>query len=214
MKQGYLLVKCKILFLSLLCLGQLSLFANANYLLKSDVLMDDRSVVKINEIGHEVFAKTGVNIYIHAKNTYSLSKSESIKEKFTNIKEYENNLLKELTKPYVLLTFSLQDTHVNLIQSKSLNNIVDKNEVLNSYVIPLLASKDKNSTLSKVSAALLNGYDEIASQVSKSKGLDSLDSALSDSGKTFSTIWKVFMYTLVLIGVLSYTVIVLRSKKR
>ena len=114
----------------------------------------------------------------------------------------------------MVLTFSLDQTHVNLLRSKDLVKALDKDDILDSYVIPLLASKDKNSTLAKVSAAVLNGYDEIAAQIVKSKGLEKLDSALGDSGRTFSAIWRVLMYSLVLFGIIAYTFIILRSKKK
>ena len=80
--------------------------------------------------------------------------------------------------------------------------------------MPLLASKDKNSLFAKASAAVLNGYDEIADQVALANGIEKLETGLPDSGKTAGTIWKVLMYTLVLAGIILYTLVVLKSKKR
>ncbi|MCJ8326010.1 MAG: hypothetical protein MJK08_02820 [Campylobacterales bacterium] len=188
--------------------------ASENFLLNSDAVIDPRTTVKINQIGNELKEKTGINVYLYAKKTFGVKKNTPTKEKLEYIKNYEENLLKQLKKPYVILTLALDETHVNIRATKDLENVIDKNEILNEYVIPLLASKDKNDLFAKTSAAVLNGYDEIVSQIVESKGLERLDSAIGESGKTFSTIWKVLMYSLVLFGILSYTFIILRSKKK
>ena len=217
-QQEYLLVNQFSKVLKVISLFLLLLLTNAsaseNFLLNSDAVIDPRTTVKINQIGNELKEKTGINVYLYAKKTFGVKKNTPTKEKLEHIKNYEENLLKQLKKPYVILTLALDETHVNIRASKDLKNVIDKNEILNEYVIPLLASKDKNDLFAKTSAAVLNGYDEIVSQIVESKGLERLDSAIGESGKTFSTIWKVLMYSLVLFGILSYTFIILRSKKK
>lgn len=217
-QQEYLLVNQFSKVLKVISLFLLLLLTNAiaseNFLLNSDAVIDPRTTVKINQIGNELKEKTGINVYLYAKKTFGVKKNTPTKEKLEYIKNYEENLLKQLKKPYVILTLALDETHVNIRATKDLENVIDKNEILNEYVIPLLASKDKNDLFAKTSAAVLNGYDEIVSQIVESKGLERLDSAIGESGKTFSTIWKVLMYSLVLFGILSYTFIILRSKKK
>lgn len=212
--QGFLLVKfIRLLFLGFF-IGTSSLLAANDFTLDSGSLIDKRTVIKINEIGNELKNKTQISIYVHVKNNFGMKTNITTKEKIAFIKEYEHKLVQNLEKPYVVLTFSLDQTHVNLLRSKDLLKALDKDDILDSYVIPLLASKDKNSTLAKVSAAVLNGYDEIAAQIVSFKGIEKLDSALGDSGRTFSAIWRVLMYSLVLFGIIAYTIIVLRSKKK
>ena len=212
--QGFLLVKfIRLLFLGFF-IGTSSLIAANDFTLDSGSLIDKRTVIKINEIGNELKNKTQISIYVHVKNNFGMKTNITTKEKIAFIKEYEQKLVQNLEKPYVVLTFSLDQTHVNLLRSKDLLKALDKDDILDSYVIPLLASKDKNSTLAKVSAAVLNGYDEIAAQIVSFKGIEKLDSALGDSGRTFSAIWRVLMYSLVLFGIIAYTIIVLRSKKK
>lgn len=212
--QGFLLVKfIRLLFLGFF-IGTSSLLAANDFTLDSGSLIDKRTVIKINEIGNELKNKTRISIYVHVKNNFGMKTNITTKEKIAFIKEYEQRLVQNLEKPYVVLTFSLDQTHVNLLRSKDLLKALDKDDILDSYVIPLLASKDKNSTLAKVSAAVLNGYDEIAAQIVSFKGIEKLDSALGDSGRTFSAIWRVLMYSLVLFGIIAYTIIVLRSKKK
>lgn len=187
--------------------------STTNYIIAHDNLIDPRAVSKINEIGNEVESKTGVKIFLFLKENYGIDDSLDMKEKFEKIKIYENEILKSVHAPYVLLTMSLDQTHLNLFTSEELNTIIDKNEILNDYVIPLLASKDKNKLLSKVSAALLNGYAQIADEIASSKNL-TLESSIGSGGKTFGTIWKVFMYFIIITGLGAYTIAVLKTKKK
>lgn len=183
------------------------------YILSHDELIDPRAIAKINEIGTEVETKTGVKIYLFVKENYGFEDSLNMKEKFEKIKIYENQLLQNLNTPYVLITMSLDQTHLNLFTSEELNSIIDKNEILNDYIIPLLASKDKNKLFSKVSAALLNGYAQIGDEIAASKNIK-LESSIGSGGKTAGTIWKVFMYFIIVTGLVAYTIAILKSKKK
>lgn len=201
----------KVAVVSLLLFLSSNLYAS-KFVLSSDGLIDPRAIEKIDQIGNEAQAKLGVNLYIYVKESLGLSKDISTKDKIEYIKKYESEIVSTLNKPYVLLTMSVEDTHVNLIISSKLEKIVNKNEVLNDYVVPLLASKDKNSTFAKASAAALNGYAAIADIIAKSKDVK-LESSIGSSGKVAGTIWKVFMYSLIVVGLLLYVFAVLRRKK-
>lgn len=186
----------------------LSFFISSNlfaseHILSNDGLIDKRAIEKIEEIALEAKNKLGVNIYVYAKQSLGLEENISTKDKIEFIKNQEKELVQVLKKPYVLLTISVDDTHVNLVVSSQLKDIVDKNDILNGYVVPLLASKDKNSVFAKVSAAVLNGYAAIADTIAKSKDIK-LESSIGNSGRVAGTIWKVFMYTLVIIGLFLY----------
>ncbi len=204
------LIKVKILFLLLLSFPY-SIFAS-EFILSSSGIIDIRAINKINEIGKETKEKLGVNIYLYVKKNLGFKKSISIKNKLKYIKQYEDKILKNLTKPYVLLTMSINDIHVNLYTSKSLKNIINKDDILDDYVVPLLASKDKNTVFSKTSAAVLNGYAAIADSIAEAKNIE-LTSSIGSSSKVASTIWRVFIYTLVVFGLLVYIYAMLRRKK-
>ena len=183
-----------------------------NFILNDDGLIDSRAKEKINQMGDEVKSKLGVNIYIYAKSSFELDENISLKDKINYIKNFENEIIPTLTNPYVLLSMSAEDTHVNLQFSEELNNIIDKNDILDGYVVPLLASKDKNSLFAKVSASMLNGYAAIADTLAESKDIK-LESSIGNAGKVSGTIWRVFMYTLVVLGLFAYTYAVLRKRK-
>lgn len=182
-----------------------------NFIIKDD-LIDTRAKEKIIEIGNEVKSKIGVNVYVYATSGFGLNKDIETKEKIDYIKNYELDILKTLEQPYVIITISLEDTHVNLYSSDSLEKIVDKNDILDGYVVPLLASKDKNTIASKVSAALLNGYAAIADKLANSKNIE-LESNIGNQGKIASTIWRVFIYFILLTALLAYIYAILRKRK-
>lgn len=182
-----------------------------DYVLNHDDLIDPRALQKINEIGNEVKEKLGVNIYIYAKESLGLDENLATQEKLKLIKDFENQILPALNKPYVLLTMSVEDTHVNLIYSKNLENTLDKDDILDGYVVPLLASKDKNTLLAKVSASMLNGYAAIADTIAEEKNIE-LESSIGSQGKVSSTIWRVLMYFMIVTGLLAYTYAVLKKK--
>lgn len=193
----------------------LFLYSNSfaqNYIINDDELLDSRVKEKIKEIGNEVKTKLGINIYIHVKGTLGLEPNLPTKDKIEFIKSYEENILKNIENPYVILTIALEETHVNLYFSDSLKEIINKNDILNGYVVPLLASKDKNTLASKISAASLNGYSAIADTLANSKNIV-LDSNIGNEGKVSSTIWRVFVYFLVVSGLLAYTYAVLKKRK-
>ena len=193
----------------------LFLYSNSfaqSYILNDDSLLDSRVKEKIKEIGNEVKTKLGINIYIHVKGTLGLEPNLPTKDKIEFIKSYEKNILKNIENPYVILTIALEETHVNLYFSDSLKEIINKNDILNGYVVPLLASKDKNTLASKISAASLNGYSAIADTLANSKNIV-LDSNIGNEGKVSSTIWRVFVYFLVVSGLLAYTYAVLKKRK-
>ena len=198
-------------FFSLLFFFSQNLLAQ-NFILNDDGLIDSRAKEKINQMGDEVKSKLGVNIYIYAKSSFELDENISLKDKINYIKNFENEIIPTLTNPYVLLSMSAEDTHVNLQFSEELNNIIDKNDILDAYVVPLLASKDKNSLFAKVSASMLNGYAAIADTIAESKDIK-LESSIGNAGKVSGTIWRVFMYTIVVLGLLAYTYAILRKRK-
>ena len=207
----------KINFLKVGVIFSLLLFLCSNlsaqqYILNDDKLIDDRAKEKINQIGDEVKTKLGVNIYIYAKSNLGLEENIKTKDKIDFIRNNESQIISTLEKPYVLLSIAVEETHVNLLFSDDFKSVLDKDDILDGYVVPLLASKDKNTLFAKVSAATLNGYAAIADIIAESKQIK-LESSIGNAGKISSTIWRVVMYTLVVLGLLAYTYAVLKRRK-
>ena len=201
----------KVGVISLLLFFSHSLLAQT-FILNDDNLIDQRAKEKIEQIGLETKEKLGVNIYLYVKSNLGLDENISTKDKIDYIKKFESEILRALKTPYVIITMSVEDTHVNLHLTNDLKEIIDKNDILDGYIVPLLASKDKNTTFAKVSAATLNGYAAIADTIAQSKNIK-LESSIGNQGKVSSTIWRVLMYFLIITGLLAYTYAVLKKRK-
>ena len=183
-----------------------------NFILNDDKLIDDRAKEKINQMGDEVKSKLGVNIYVYVKSTLGLDENIKTKEKIDIIKNNEIQILSTLEKPYALLSIYVEETQVSLLFSDELKTVIDKDDILDGYVVPLLASKDKNTLFAKVSASSLNGYAAISDTIAESKNIK-LESSIGSAGKVSSTIWRVLMYTIIILGLFAYTYAVLIKRK-
>jgi len=174
--------------------------------------MDPRAQDKIFEIGNETKSKLQANLYIHVYENNGIDINADRKTRQKMMKEKEKMIVEGLEKPYAVLAISIEQLYTNILLSEELEEIIDKDDILDGYVIPLLASKDKNTLYAKTSAAVLNGYAQMADSIAASKNI-TLDSSIGSEGKTASSIWRVFMYTLVVSGLVLYIIIILKEKK-
>jgi len=186
---------------------------DSKFILKGKKSLDPRTIEKIDIMGNELFVKTGVNVYVYASNRYANKTFSDTKSKIEFIKSFETTLIKDLQDPYVLLTVSLQDQHVNMLSSDELKTVIDRDTILSGYIIPLLASYDKNSPEAKMSAGLLNGYSAVVESIAESRDVK-VDSIISGGGRTFALIWKVFMYFIVIAGLLVYSYALWKDKRK
>jgi hypothetical protein len=186
---------------------------NSRFILEGKELIDPRTIQKIDEMGKELFEKTGVNVYIYTKKSYLQKEVKDKKERYLLIKAYEEQILTEVKKPYVLISVAVDDMHINMFNSKDLDNVIDKDRILDRAIIPILVSKDKNSVYSKLSVALLNGYGEIVDRVAMElKGIK-LNSSIESGASAFKEFWRYFMYFLVLTGLFAYIYAMRKGRK-
>lgn len=195
------------------------MYANTeNFILNTAGLLDQRAGEEINTMGNEVKSKLRVRVYLDIKGSNGINPDLPLKERIPLMKQKEADLIASIqedlneTQSYVILTLALDQKYSNILMSENLRNIIDKNSILDEYVIPLLAAQDKNTLNSKVSAACLNGYAEITDTLAENKDIK-LVSSIGSEGKVASSIWRVFMYTLVLSGIILYFVVILRERK-
>jgi len=186
---------------------------NSRFILEGKELIDPRTIQKIDEMGKELFEKTGVNVYIYTKKSYLQKEVKDKKERYLLIKAYEEQILTEVKKPYVLISVAVDDMHINMFNSEDLDNVIDKDRILDRAIIPILVSKDKNSVYSKLSVALLNGYGEIVDRVAMElKGIK-LNSSIESGASAFKEFWRYFMYFLVLTGLFAYIYAMRKGRK-
>ncbi len=130
----------------------------------------------------------------------------------TQIKQQEQDTIATFDGSFVILFLAVEQKYINIIYSDDMTGIIDKDDIIDGYMVPLLASYDKNKRLAKVSASVLNGVAQIGDEIADAKNIE-LKSSIGSVGKTTGTIWTMFVYTLVLFSIVAYFFIILRERK-
>ncbi len=182
---------------ALLALLFSSVYATTNFVLINEGILPKKTVQKINAMGSEIYRKTGVHIYLVAVRKMPEKK----------IKDFEKELMKKLQSPYILLTFSLEDKKVDIVNSPQLQGKFDKEKILSPLpwsgaIIPLLTSHSKNK-IAAVEAALLNGYAEIADEIASSYGIEFKES-IGNVNKNIYTIMRALFYGIIALIALNF----------
>jgi hypothetical protein len=199
------------LLIALLLLFSIKLSANP-FILEGYQVLDPRANEKIFQIGSEVKSKTGTSIYIYARANYNINDKLSKKEIISHLKAVDAQIVNKLKGSFVLITLAYTERHINIYTSNDLKSVINKNEILDEYMIPLLASYDKNTIPAKITASLFNGYSQIADVLAEHKNI-TLTSNIESTNKTMADIWKNIMYFIVISGLAAYFIAVRRQKK-
>jgi hypothetical protein len=200
--KNHLSVKAKELMLfCLFLILPIHIFAQ-EFVINENVI-EARTAQKIEEMGQELFSKSGVKVYLVAM------KNGNGK----NIIDFEKEFSQTLQAPYAILTLFLEDQKVDIYHSEGLEKEFDKEAMLsplpwNGTIIPLLTGKKKDVS---VSAALLNGYADMVEQIASTRKIV-LESAIGSSNKTTLLVIKIGVYGFV--AVLLLLVLVKRIKRR
>ncbi len=165
-------------------------------------LLDERAIVKMEEMGDELFKKTSIHVFLIAKN------SGDGKE----IVSFEKEFAQTLAEPFVLLTLFLEEKKIDIYASKELEKAFDKEVLLSplpwkGMIIPLLTNKKKEVG---ITPALLNGYAELVEQIAASRNVV-LESSIGNANKTTISLVKVLIYGF--IGGLLLFVFIRRMRK-
>ncbi len=179
----------------------LASFANANPIVKDFVFADDglllnKTKEKMNLIGNELYEKTSFNLYIAISN-------KSLDEKIKTHIELQSKEIKNFYKnDSILISIALDIKKVELLTSRDMSNIIDKDTILDDYIVPFLAGYDKNDLISKYSAGMLNGYSEVAESVADNNKVI-LDNAIYSESKDFFDGFRIFVYS-VFFGIIGF----------
>lgn len=159
---------------------------------------------KIIQMSNELHSKTGISIVTHL-----------LEQANGGILGYEKNISSSLQAPFVLVVLSAKEQKIDIVVSNDLQSVIDKNSILNTYIIPLLAAHDKNMPEAKYSAAILNGVAEIADEAAKSKNIE-LQSSIGSQSRDFMQGLRVFFYGTIVfaIGFYIYGAIKRRRSKK
>ncbi|GIT99249.1 hypothetical protein [Sulfurovum sp. TSL1] len=150
----------------------LPLLLNATHILKDDILKIEAAQL-INEMGDELFSKTGINGYVIATN-------EHFPVGF-NLVEYSKKYEAQMSKPYVLFIFAPQARITDQIETKGRVGLIPSSDDLRSLydyddvrdaAVNIVASKDSNSDEDKHNIGVLQAFSELAEGIARSKGVE------------------------------------------
>ncbi len=162
----------------------------ATYLYDGDVHINDKTQAKMQEMGEELFTKTGVSTVIVAKKYLDKKSFLALKDKY----------LKELKAPYVLWIFSKRyedrdGVGINqMFSSDDLKGKFDKDSLFSpfygSFTKLIVIQKSKTDP---TGAAFLNGYADLTDMLAKSYGV-TLSSSIGSETRETMDIARIVMY--------------------
>lgn len=165
---------------------------NAKFIHDENII-NQKTVLKLQEMALELKQKTDISLYLYILNDIN---SE-------NITQYSKKLTKKLDKPYIAMVFAKKEKKIEIVCSKEQCKKFDKEQVLSPVggsIIPILVTKVKTSIKvdDTISAALLNGYADIAEQVASYHNIE-LDSAIGNTNRNIVGFIRAIFYLIILI---------------
>ena len=160
-----------------------SLALGANFVINNDEILSQKVSLKLNEIGSELYAKSGINL---AVGIYKDGELEAL------FKE------QNLSSPYAFLLLIKDKKKVEIFADTNTSKLFNKGQILSvnpesGTIIPILVSKNGKDVYN---AAILNGYADIAEQIASSLNFQ-LESSVGNSNKTTLNFLRFFIYGLV-----------------
>ena len=171
-----------------------SLALGVNFVINNDEILSQKVSVKLNEIGSELYTKSGINLVV---GVYKDGELESL------FKE------QNLSSPYAFLLLIKDKKKVEIFADTNTSKLFNKEQILSvnpesGTIIPILVSKNGKDIYN---AAILNGYADIAEQIASSLNFQ-LESSVGNSNKTTLNFLRFFIY-----GLVAFFVIVVFCKK-
>lgn len=171
-----------------------SLALGANFVINNDEILSQKVSLKLNEIGSELYTKSGINLVV---GVYKNGELEAL------FKE------QNLSSPYAFLLLIKDKKKVEIFADSNTSKLFNKEQILSvnpesGTIIPILVSKNGKDVYN---AAILNGYADIAEQIASSLNLQ-LESSVGNSNKTTLNFLRFFIY-----GLVAFFIIVIFYKK-
>ena len=198
----------------------------AEYLYKDDVVNNPKFTEKIEDIGADLYEKTGISL--------RLVMIRDLPHE-TGMIEYEKKIMQEFNEPTVLLTFAELNSEIDIfVNDPSLYKYFDRAQVLSPVastaqavaiaiffaeswenfkelandsggtILPLLGAKAKGGQVTgKYSAAMFNGYSDIAGQIAESKDVQ-LKQGNGQGSRLVLSVIKVAFYGILVMALIMY----------
>ena len=171
----------------------LPLLLNATHILKNDILKIE-AVKLINEMGDELFEKTGINGYVIATN-------EHFPVGF-NFVEYSKKYEAQMSKPYVLFIFASQAKITEEIEMKGRVGLIPSSDQVSSLydynnvrdaAVNVVSVKDSNTDEDKHNIGVLQAFSELADNIAEAKSVE-LTTTIPNDTQPMVWILRVIIY--------------------
>ncbi len=211
--------------LILITLLQSQLFAE--YLYKDDLIHNNKFTEEVNSIGSDLYKQTNISLKLlmlksipedltvyeyeqkilkeFTEPTILLTFSE--KNRFVDIETNDESLYKYFNKKQVLspVTSYVQGLMMALFYAQNFDDFISIIKNNGGTILPLLGGKAKADRLhGKYSAAMFNGYLDIAQQVSKAKGVKLANGYDSSTNQDTLFYVKLLFYSVLLYAIIMY----------
>ena len=199
---------------------------SAEYLYKDEVINNPEFSKQIETLGQELYQRTGISLRLVMLK--QLPQNENIieyqKELITNFTEptiiltfaelnskvdilaNDTSLYEFFDKEQVLspVASPVQSFVMAIIYSRSIDSFISTMKNYGGTIIPLIASKSKKGEeLDKYSAAMFNGYADIAEQIANSKHVV-LPDAVGNANKNSILVIKTIFYGVIILSLFIY----------
>lgn len=163
-------------------------------MINNDEILSQKVSQKLNEIGNELYEKSGINLVVGVYKDGEL-----------------DALFKEqnLSLPFAFLALIRDKKKVEIFADSKTSQLFNKEQILSpnpesGTIIPILVSKNGKDIYN---AAILNGYADIAEQIAESLNLN-LENSIGSSNKTTLNFLRFFIY-----GLIGLFIIIILYKK-
>jgi len=208
--------------LTLILLFQTHLFAE--YLYKDEIIHNPKFTEEVESLGRELYKKTGISLKLLMlkeipKNTTMYAYEKKILDTFhtptilltfsemnsqVDIEANDKSLYKYFDKKQVLspVTSYVQAFMMAAFYAKSWDDFVSIMSNTGGTILPLLGGKAKKGRITgKYSAAMFNGYLDIAQQIARAKGVKLGHGFDSDANQTSLFYVKLLFYGIIIYGI-------------
>jgi hypothetical protein len=199
---------------------------SAEYLYKDEVIHNPEFAKEVETLGQELYQKTGISLRLVMirelpQNENIIDYQNQLISKFSeptilltfaelnskvDIVANDTSLYKFFDKEQVLspVASPAQAFVMAIVYSNSIDTFISTAKNYGGTIIPLLASKSKKGEqLGKYSAAMFNGYADIAEQIANSKHVV-LPDAVGNVNKNSILVIKTIFYGVIILSLFIY----------
>ncbi|NPA28752.1 MAG: hypothetical protein GXO33_01045 [Epsilonproteobacteria bacterium] len=166
-------------------------------ILRNDGIMPPKEVAKLDQMGRELYDKTGVAVFVAAVSELNATRPIDLIEQ-----------IKARYPDYLLLYFSKKPTTVNIFATPATRQLADIEQILSPLpwrgtIKPVMSPAFSKDEGVKLEVAILNGYADLVDQVAASKGVVLKSSIGSGSKKSFLFVRWIF-YVMLAVVILQF----------